>query len=122
MLSVHDLFEAAHGIFQLDVFAWSAGELLRNVERLRKEPLNTAGPRDGLLVLIAQLVDTENRDDVLKVLVALQRLLNALSHFIMLRTHNVWIENTGGRSKRIHCGIDTEFRDCARQVGGGVQV
>ena len=51
---------------------WGASENLRNVEGLGQEALDLAGPRNGQLVLLAQLIHAQNGDDVLQVLVVLQ--------------------------------------------------
>ena len=77
MLAVDDFLEAADGVGQLDVLARDAGELLGDVERLRKEPLDLAGARHGQLVFVGQFVHAENGDDVLQILVALQTPLTA---------------------------------------------
>ena len=57
--------------------AGNVGENFRHVERLRKETLNLPCTEHGELVLIGKLVHAEDRDDVLKVLVALEHELDA---------------------------------------------
>src|SRR5204863_306421 len=74
-LAVEDLVEAADRVLELDVLARRAGELLGDEVRLREVPLDPARARDDELVLVRELVDTENRDDVLQVAVALEDLL-----------------------------------------------
>ena len=69
------LFERTNGVLPRSVVAFEAGELLCDVERLRKEPLDFSRPGDQHLVLRAQFVHAENCDDVLQVLVPLQDLL-----------------------------------------------
>ena len=54
-----------------------AGELRGDEERLREELLDLAGARDDELVVLAELVHAEDGDDVLQILVLLQRLLDA---------------------------------------------
>src|SRR5438270_7168205 len=61
VLPFGDLAESANRIGQLHVLAGEAGELLSDVERLRKEALDLAGARNRQLVLVRQLVDTQNR-------------------------------------------------------------
>src|SRR3954453_8417938 len=75
VLALGDLLEATDRLGDRDVLARGAGELLGDVERLREEALDAAGAADDELVLVAQLVDAEDRDDVLELLVALQDLL-----------------------------------------------
>src|ERR1700710_2894079 len=76
VLAVEDLAEAADGLGDRHVLAGAAGELFGDEERLREETLDLAGPRDRLAVLVGELVDTEDGDDVLELLVALQDLLD----------------------------------------------
>ncbi len=57
---------------QRDGRALDAGELLRDVGVLRQEALDATGAVDEDLVLFGELVDTEDRDDVLQLLVALE--------------------------------------------------
>ena len=76
VLAVGDLVERLDGLGDRDRRALEAGELLGDVGVLRQEPLDPAGPGDDDLVLLGQLVDTEDRDDVLQLLVALQDLLD----------------------------------------------
>src|SRR5262245_44509911 len=65
-LAVAQLLEAAQRVFLLGVVAGEAGELLGHEERLAEEALDLAGPRDGALVLFAELFLAQNRDDVLQ--------------------------------------------------------
>ena len=58
------------------VHARRAGELLGHEERLRQEALDLARAADRQPVLVGQLLDPEDRDDVLQVLVALEHLLD----------------------------------------------
>ena len=69
-----DRFEAFHRVGNLDVTSRRAGKLFGHVERLREESLNLSCPRNGDFLIFAQLVDAENRDDVLQVFIGLQRL------------------------------------------------
>src|SRR3990172_4353554 len=67
--------EALDGVLYAHVLAGRAGELLRDEERLREEPLDLPRPRDDHLVLLRELVHAEDGDDVLKVLVLLDYIL-----------------------------------------------
>src|SRR4029453_8738165 len=77
MLPVDALLEATDRPLPRYVLAVAPGELGGDEERLREEALDLARPRYRLLVLVGELVDPEDGDDVLELLVALQRLLNA---------------------------------------------
>jgi len=63
-----------------------AGKLLGHVEGLRQEFLHFSGASHGELVFFRKLVDAQNRNDVLQILVALQNLLHALGHVVVILT------------------------------------
>src|SRR5690606_3945715 len=75
-----------------------------------------------LLVFRRQFVHTQNGDNVTQFLVALQRLLNAASHAVVLFTHNLRIQLTAGGIQRVNRRVDTQRRNVARQHDRGVQV
>src|SRR5579884_1849378 len=122
VLAFHHFLETADGVRQLHVLAFNAGELLGDVERLRKEALDFAGARYGQLVFVGEFVDTQNRDDVLEVFVALQDLLDRLRRVVVFVSENARIQNARRGRQRIDRRVDTQFRNGTRQVGGRVQV
>src|SRR5712691_6314430 len=67
VLALEDLGEAPHGLGYRHQLALAAGETLRHVVGLRQEPLDLARPRDGLLVVLRELLHAEDGDDVLQV-------------------------------------------------------
>jgi hypothetical protein len=93
MLAFDDLFEALDCVFQLHVFPFAPGELRRDVEWLREELLNLARPRHDQLVFVRQFIETEDRDDVLKIFVALQKLLNCHRRVVVIFSDDARIEN-----------------------------
>src|SRR5690349_10869576 len=103
MLAFSDLAEASNGVFEFYVLAGAARKLLRDVERLREESLNLSRARHNQLIVIRQLVDTENRDDVLKVLVALENSLYFLSSAVVIFADDARIENARRRLQWVHC-------------------
>src|SRR5208337_3871253 len=72
VLAFHDLLEAAHGVFNLHVLPFEARELRGHIHRLREEFFDSPGSRYGPLILIGKLFDSQDRDDVLQILIALQ--------------------------------------------------
>jgi hypothetical protein len=86
-----DLVEAANRLGDRHVNPRGPRELLGHVERLGQEALDLARPLDDDLVLVRELVDAQDRDDVLELLVALEDLR---------------LENGGGRVQRIHRRVD----------------
>src|SRR5208283_5705045 len=87
-----------------------------------QEPLNTPGTVDQLLVLFGQLVDAEDRNDVLKVLVALQDPDDLLGHAVVLVTNDTRVEDGRARRQRVYRGEDALGEHRTRQLGGGVQM
>ena len=71
--AVEQHLEAADGFLDGDVLARRAGEDFGDRERLREEALDLARTVNGELVLGGKLIETEDRDDVLEILVALGR-------------------------------------------------
>src|SRR3954469_4924442 len=84
VLAVDDLLERAHRLVDGHVHARRPGERLGDVERLREEALDLARALHRDLVLVGQLVDAEDRDDVLKLAVALEDLLHPRGDVVVL--------------------------------------
>src|SRR6218665_299342 len=100
VLAVDDLLERADRLLDRHVLAGGAGEGLRDVERLRQEALDLTRALDYDLVLVRELVDAEDRDDVLELLVALQDLLDARRDLVVLLTDDARLEDRRGRVER----------------------
>ena len=84
MLSGKDLLEGADGVLERDKLALITSEDLSDLERLRHETLDLAGTLDGQLVLLGQLVHSENGNDILKGLVVLEDLLHSGGDIVVL--------------------------------------
>src|SRR4029077_12815413 len=111
-----------HRVGNLDVTSRRTRELLGHVERLRQETLYLSPRTHGKLVVFAELVDTKNRDDVLQILISLQRLLHRLRDVVVFLADNARIENARCRSQRIYRGINSNLSQSARKHGGRVEV
>ena len=122
MLALQDLLGAAHRLLALDVLAGTPGELLRHEERLAHEALEAPRALHGDLVLLRQLVHPQDGDDVLEVLVALERPLHLARHVEVLIPHDARGEDGGGRGERVHGGIDPDLHDRPLEADGGVEV
>ncbi len=122
MLAVDDLPEALDRVGDRHVLAGKPGELLRDEEGLREEPLDLARARDRELVLFRQLVDAEDRDNVLQVLVALQHLLHGAGDVVVLVADDARVENARRGRERIDGRVDAELDDRARQVRRRVEM
>src|ERR1051325_1243056 len=101
VFAFEDFLESFNGVRDWNLFAFAAGENLRDGERLAQEALHLARAGNGEFVVGRQFIHTENRDDVLEILVALQDLLNATSDFVMFLADNFRREGARAGSKRI---------------------
>src|SRR4051812_43347641 len=110
-LALGEPAERVDGLVERDELAGDAGELLRDEERLREEPLDPAGPVDQNAVLFGQLVDAEDGDDVLQVLVALEDLLHATGDVVVVLPEVTGVEDPRRRVERVDSGVDAELRD-----------
>src|SRR6476620_933861 len=122
VLAVAEPLEALDGVGEVDELAGRAGEHFGDVERLRQEALDLAGARHGDLVLFRELVHAENGDDVLEPLVALQYLLHAPRHGVVLFAHDQRREHARSGIERVDGGIDALLGNTARQHRGGVEM
>ena len=84
--------EAADRVLELHVLAGRACEGLGDEERLREEALHLARALDDELVLVGELVHTEDGDDVLQLAVALEELLHARRGPVVLLADDVGLE------------------------------
>src|SRR5690606_28084251 len=98
------------------------GEHLSDEHRLCKELLDLAGPVDGDAVLFGKLVDTENCDDVLELLVALEHFLDTPGDCVVTVTNNLGRKDRRRRGQRVHSRVDTEGRNVTAQFGRTVEV
>src|SRR5437763_8549184 len=122
VLAVDDLLETADRVGDFHVRPWGAGELFGDEERLREEALDLARALHGQLVLVGELVDAEDRDDVLQLLVALQDLLDAVGDAEMILAEGLGLEDRRGRVERVDRGVDAFLGDRPRQHSGRVEV
>ena len=91
-------------------------------ERLRREALEPPRSGDGRLVLLGQLVDPEDRDDVLEVAVALEDALRLARDVVVLLPDDERVEDAGGRGQRVDRRVDAQLGDVALEADRGVEV
>src|SRR4029079_14769858 len=91
-------------------------------EGLREELFDLARTRDRGLVVFAELVHAEDRDDVLEVLVLLERLLDLARDVVVLFAENVRVEQRRRGVERIDGRVDALLRDLARKNGRRIEV
>src|SRR5690606_37656243 len=122
VLTGQDAGETTDGLLQRHVLAGGTGEHFGHVERLRQEALDLTGAGHQLLVGLGQLVHTQDGDDVLQFLVALQHVLHAARGVVVLLAHHQRVQRTAGGVQRVHGRVDTQGGDVAGQYDGGVEV
>src|SRR6476659_11319888 len=122
VLALDDLAERAHRVVDRHILARRSRERLGDVERLGKEALDLARALHRDLVLVGELVDAEDRDDVLELLVALEDLLDARGDLVVLLADDVRLEDRRGRVERVDRRVDALLGDAARQHGRRVEV
>src|SRR5215471_3228243 len=108
VLAINDRLEAANGVLESDILALLPREGFGDVERLREEALDLARAGNHQLVVGRKLVHAQDRDDVPEFLVALQRLLDATSHSVVLLADDVRVQLPRGRIERVDCGVDAK--------------
>ena len=111
VLSVENLAEAAHGFLDRNVLALHTRKLLGNREGLGEEALYFSRAVYDELILLGKLIHTHNSDDVLKLLISLEHLLNVARNLVMLDAHNVGREYSRRRFKRVNRGVNSERCD-----------
>ena len=107
MLSFQDLLKALDRLGKRHIPAGKARKLPCHEERLGQESLNFSGSRNDQLVFLGKLVHYQHGDDVLKLLISLEHLLDAAGHLVMFLAHDTRIQDSRGGLKRIHGRIDT---------------
>mmetsp|Transcript_8741 Transcript_8741/g.32960 ORF Transcript_8741/g.32960 Transcript_8741/m.32960 type:complete len:514 (-) Transcript_8741:27-1568(-) len=122
MCAGQDLLEGLDGVVERYELARRAGEHLGDVERLAKEALHLPGAGHGELVVLGQLIHTEDGDDVLERLVVLEQLLDRARELVVLLAHDARVQHARGGVQRVHGGVDPELGNRAGEHGRRVQV
>ena len=92
------------------------------MEGLREELLDLTSTVDRKALLLGQLVHTQNGDDVLKVGVLLQELLDLDGNTVVLLADDRGIESVRRRRERVDSREQAERRNATRKNRGGVEV
>merc|ERR1739844_670593 len=122
VLAGQDGLEARDCPVNGDKFAGVVGEHLGDLERLGEESLDLPGPGHLDLVLLGQLIHTEDSNDILERLVVLEELLHTSGHLVVLATDDVGVHDTAGGVEGIHSGVDSSLGNRSGEHSGGVQV
>src|SRR5690606_29065214 len=89
---------------------------------LRQELLDAARAIDRDLVFFRQFVDTEDRDDLLELLVLLQDRLDARGHAVVVLAQVTGVHDAARGGERVDRGVETARRDLTAQLGRRVKV
>src|SRR5215204_5383381 len=122
VLTFDDLLEGADGVLQLHELARHARKLLGHEEWLREEALYPARPVDDDLVLLGELLHTEDVDDVLQLLVALHNVLHPLGHLVVLVADDARVQNRRNRVQGVDRRVDALLGQVTRQLHRRVEV
>lgn len=95
---------------------------LSDGEGLGQETLDLAGTLNGELVSLAQLVHSENGDDVLEGLVLLEHLLDLGGGVVVVLSDDTGIQHTGLGVEGIDGRVDTKLRDTTGKHSSTVQM
>ena len=74
------------------------------------------------LVFVRKFFHTQNGDDILQFLIALQNSLNAAGYFIVFLAEDVRVKNTAGGIQWIYCRVNAQFGDGTVKYCCGIQV
>lgn len=117
-----DLLEGADRVLERDKLALVTSEDLGDLERLRHETLDLTRALDGQLVLLRQLVHTENGNDILERLVVLKNLLDGGCNVVVLSANDTRVQHTRLGVKGVDSGVDTKLSNTTGQHSGSVQM
>ena len=121
-IAVHDRAEGTDAFLHGHIFARNAGKRFRHGKRLGKETLQTPRTVNDLLILRGKLLHTEDGDDVLQLVVALQAFLHALCGLIVLLAHDERIEDARMGLEWVNGRVDARFRNGTGKDGRRIQV
>ena len=82
----------------------------------RQEPLDLAGPGHDHLVFLGELVETEDGDDVLELLVALEHLGDAQGAVVVTLPDDLGREDVRRGRQRVDRRVDAERGDLTCEV------
>ena len=86
------------------------------LEGLGEESLDLPGSGDLELVLLGQLVHTQDGDDILEGLVVLEKLLHTSGDVVVLITDDVGVHDTAGGVEGVHSGVDSTFSNRSKII------
>ena len=115
VIASNQTFKAFDRLIEWHLNAWRSGEDFRNVKWLRQEPLNLPGARHNQFVVFRQFIHTENGDDVLQRLIALENPLDVPRNLVMLLTNHPRIKDTRCGIEWVNRRVDAFFRNRAVQ-------
>src|SRR3989344_2278577 len=120
VLAVENFCKRANCVGERHVLAFLTGERLGNGHRLREEALNLPRAIDQFLIFVGEFFDTENGDDVLQVLVALEYAAGFVGHAVVFFADDLGRERGRAALEGVNGGENRECRELAgKHYGGG---
>src|SRR3954454_1743707 len=122
VVAVRDLRERLDRLAQRDERPLEPGEVLRHEGVLREEALDPPRPVDRDPVLLRELLDAEDRDDVLQLLVSLQDRLDPDGGVVVVLRDVARVEDPARGGERVHGGVDAQRCDGTAELRRRVEV
>ena len=122
VLTVDQGVEVGDSSLEVNEFTLKTSEHLSDSERLGHEALHLTGAGDSQLVLLRQLIHTQDGNNVGERLVVLEDLDHRPGSVVVEFTNNGGVKHARDRVQRVHSRVDTELGNGARQHSGGVKV
>lgn len=114
--------EGLNGLIEIDVVTLHTGEDLSNLEGLGEELGDLAGTVDDKLILLAELINTEDSNNILELLVLGEHLDDILSDVVVIDGDDIGVHDTGGALQGVDGGVDTGLGDGTIEDGGGIEM
>src|SRR5690606_4458345 len=122
VFSFKDFPEAADSVCQLDVLSFDSRKLLRYVEVLGQEFLNTSGSIPRRFIFFRKFIQTKDRDHILEFLVSLQDLSDFIGNAVVFFTDDISFQSERVGVQRINRRVNTKGSQRTAQDDGCIQV
>jgi len=107
LLATQDVLESRDGLLQHHQASLHASEGLSHSEGLRHKALDLAGAGHSELVILRQLIHSQDGNDILQGFVGLQGLLAAAGSVVVAESNDVGVQQAGSGVQRVHSGVDS---------------
>src|SRR5215212_3122373 len=122
VLALDDFLERPDRLVEVHELPFETRALLGDEERLGEETLQPARPAHDNLILLGELVDTEDGDDVLQLLVALEDVLDLLGYLVVLVADHRRVKDRRGGGQGVHGRVDALLGESTTKLHRRVEV